>query len=101
VQGKKGNSSNSQKKAVLLSGNPGMGKTTTARLVCQLLGYEALEVLKFFVPYFSEEQHLRCCLILSNMLSESSPSSSLLNFFHNYYNLKCLISWIERILGHF
>lgn len=47
VNGKKGNSSSTQKKAVLLSGNPGMGKTTTARLVCQLLGYEALEVLKF------------------------------------------------------
>ncbi|KAL3690417.1 hypothetical protein R1sor_016726 [Riccia sorocarpa] len=32
------------KKAVLLSGTPGIGKTTTARLVCKELGYETLEV---------------------------------------------------------
>lgn len=44
MKGKKGSSNSNQKKAVLLSGQPGIGKTTTARLVCQLLGFEALEV---------------------------------------------------------
>ncbi|CAI7780622.1 unnamed protein product [Closterium sp. NIES-53] len=32
------------KKAVLLSGGPGIGKTTTARLVCAALGFSPLEV---------------------------------------------------------
>ena len=74
AKGKKGNSSSQQKKAVLLSGNPGMGKTTTARLVCQLLGYEALEVLCL---YFAEEQCLYCCQIFSKVFSESSSCNSL------------------------
>lgn len=32
------------KKAVLLSGTPGIGKTTSAKLVCQELGFQAIEV---------------------------------------------------------
>lgn len=32
------------KKAVLLSGGPGIGKTTTAKLVCAELGFTPLEV---------------------------------------------------------
>ncbi|KAL2346835.1 hypothetical protein Fmac_000835 [Flemingia macrophylla] len=42
-QGKKQNDSGS-KKAVLLSGTPGIGKTTSAKLVCQELGFQAIEV---------------------------------------------------------
>ncbi|XP_061372402.1 replication factor C subunit 1 [Gastrolobium bilobum] len=42
-QGKKKNDSGS-KKAVLLSGTPGIGKTTSAKLVCQELGFQAIEV---------------------------------------------------------
>ncbi|XP_027344979.1 replication factor C subunit 1 isoform X3 [Abrus precatorius] len=42
-QGKKPNDSGS-KKAVLLSGTPGIGKTTSAKLVCQELGFQAIEV---------------------------------------------------------
>ncbi|CAL5211681.1 unnamed protein product [Lathyrus oleraceus] len=42
-QGKKQNDSTS-KKAVLLSGTPGIGKTTSAKLVCQELGFLAIEV---------------------------------------------------------
>ncbi|XP_031254201.1 replication factor C subunit 1-like [Pistacia vera] len=34
----------SAKKAVLLSGAPGMGKTTSAKLVTQMLGFQAIEV---------------------------------------------------------
>lgn len=32
------------KKAVLLSGTPGIGKTTSAKLVSQMLGYVTIEV---------------------------------------------------------
>jgi replication factor C subunit 1 len=32
------------KKAVLLSGPPGIGKTTTAKVVSQMLGLQAIEV---------------------------------------------------------
>ncbi|KAF3788634.1 Replication factor C subunit 1 [Nymphaea thermarum] len=42
-KGKKQNDSAS-KKAVLLSGSPGIGKSTTAKLVSQMLGFEAVEV---------------------------------------------------------
>lgn len=34
----------SAEKAALLSGSPGMGKTTAAKLVCQMLGFQAIEV---------------------------------------------------------
>ncbi|KAJ4724742.1 Replication factor C subunit 1 [Melia azedarach] len=34
----------SAKKAVLLSGSPGMGKTTSAKLVSHMLGFQAIEV---------------------------------------------------------
>ncbi|CAI8597879.1 unnamed protein product [Vicia faba] len=42
-KGKKHNDSTS-KKAVLLSGTPGIGKTTSSKLVCQELGFQAIEV---------------------------------------------------------
>ncbi|XP_074309592.1 replication factor C subunit 1 isoform X2 [Silene latifolia] len=42
-KGKKKNDS-TEKKAVLMSGNPGIGKTTSAKLVSKMLGYEAIEV---------------------------------------------------------
>ncbi|XP_038714261.1 replication factor C subunit 1-like isoform X2 [Tripterygium wilfordii] len=42
-KGKKQNDSGS-KKAVLLSGTPGIGKTTSARLVSQMLSFQAIEV---------------------------------------------------------
>lgn len=32
------------KKAVLLSGSPGIGKSTSAKLVSQMLGFQAIEV---------------------------------------------------------
>lgn len=47
-QGKKQNDSTS-KKAVLLSGTPGIGKTTSAKLVCQELGFLAIEVVTFLI----------------------------------------------------
>ncbi|KAF3455192.1 hypothetical protein FNV43_RR05640 [Rhamnella rubrinervis] len=42
-KGKKANDSGA-KKAVLLSGTPGIGKTTSAKLVSQMLGFQAVEV---------------------------------------------------------
>lgn len=36
------------KKAVLLSGPPGIGKTTTAKVVSQMLGLQAIEVILLF-----------------------------------------------------
>ncbi|GLJ22249.1 hypothetical protein SUGI_0418410 [Cryptomeria japonica] len=43
---KRGSGSNSDisKKAVLLSGTPGIGKTTSARLISQMLGFTTIEV---------------------------------------------------------
>ncbi|KAH9659429.1 Replication factor C subunit 1 [Citrus sinensis] len=41
--GKKQNDASAEK-AALLSGSPGMGKTTAAKLVCQMLGFQAIEV---------------------------------------------------------
>ncbi|KMT08722.1 hypothetical protein BVRB_6g139950 [Beta vulgaris subsp. vulgaris] len=42
-KGKK-QSNSSEKKAVLMSGNPGIGKTTSAKLVSKMLGCETIEV---------------------------------------------------------
>ncbi|KAI3412462.1 Replication factor C subunit 1 [Psidium guajava] len=46
--GKKGKGENrtdpGAKKAVMLSGPPGIGKTTSAKVVCQMLGFQAVEV---------------------------------------------------------
>ncbi|KAH9699374.1 Replication factor C subunit 1 [Citrus sinensis] len=41
--GKKQNDASAEK-AAILSGSPGMGKTTAAKLVCQMLGFQAIEV---------------------------------------------------------
>ena len=51
---KKGNKSNNSgaKKAVLLSGTPGIGKTTSAKLVSQMLGFQAIEVLYYAFKCF-------------------------------------------------
>jgi hypothetical protein len=43
--GKKKVTASSRPKAALLSGDPGIGKTTAARLVCEHLGFHALEVI--------------------------------------------------------
>lgn len=45
-KGKKVNDSGA-KKAVLLSGTPGIGKTTSAKLVSQMLGFQAVEVSSY------------------------------------------------------
>ncbi|KAG4980033.1 hypothetical protein JHK84_033609 [Glycine max] len=54
-QGKKQNDSG-LKKAVLLSGTPGIGKTTSATLVCQELGFQAIEVAIFLVKFIYLEK---------------------------------------------
>lgn len=55
VKGKKQNDSGA-KKAVMLSGTPGIGKTTSAKLVSQMLGFQTIEVrqlsLIFTLPLF-------------------------------------------------
>lgn len=49
-KGKKANDSGA-KKAVLLSGTPGIGKTTSAKLVSQMLGFQAVEVVYILLIY--------------------------------------------------
>ena len=45
-KGKRKRESNSaEKKAVLMSGTPGIGKTTSAKLVSKMLKYEIIEVI--------------------------------------------------------
>lgn len=39
------------KKAVLLSGTPGIGKTTSAKLVTQMLGFQAVEVSSYLFQF--------------------------------------------------
>lgn len=55
--GKKKVTTSSKPKAALLSGDPGIGKTTAARLVCDHLGFHALEVI---------DSQLRCPLAFMN-----------------------------------
>lgn len=50
-KGKKQNTSVA-KKAVLLSGTPGIGKTTSAKLVSQMLGYVTIEVEHYLKIFF-------------------------------------------------
>ncbi|KAL2317997.1 hypothetical protein Fmac_031873 [Flemingia macrophylla] len=54
-QGKKQNDSGA-KRAVLLCGTPGIGKTTSAKLVCQELGFQAIEVAVFLVKFIYVEK---------------------------------------------
>ncbi|KAF9684818.1 hypothetical protein SADUNF_Sadunf04G0158200 [Salix dunnii] len=49
-KGKKQNDSTA-KKAVLLSGPPGIGKTTSAKLVSKMLGFQAIEVAYFLYKF--------------------------------------------------
>jgi replication factor C subunit 1 len=49
-KGKKQNDSTA-KKAVLLSGPPGIGKTTSAKLVSKMLGFQAIEVAYFLCKF--------------------------------------------------
>jgi replication factor C subunit 1 len=53
---KKGKKQNdpASKKAVLLSGTPGIGKTTSAKLVCQELGFQAIEVGTFLMKFMCQ-----------------------------------------------
>lgn len=59
-KGKKQNDSTS-KKAVLLSGTPGIGKTTSAKLVCQELGFLAIEVVTFLIKCILGKSFLPPC----------------------------------------
>lgn len=57
-KGKKQNDPNA-KKCVLLSGSPGIGKTTTAKVVCKMLGFEAVEVICSSILFvLPEEWHV-------------------------------------------
>lgn len=49
-KGKKQSDSGS-KKAVLLSGSPGIGKSTSAKLVSQMIGFQAIEVPFVFFSF--------------------------------------------------
>jgi len=59
---KKGKKQNDSvlKKAVLLSGTPGIGKTTSAKLICQELGFQAIEVAVFLGKFIYLEKYLPC-----------------------------------------
>lgn len=50
-KGKKQSDSGS-KKAVLLSGSPGIGKSTSAKLVSQMIGFQAIEVSFVFFFFY-------------------------------------------------
>ena len=56
-KGKKTNDSGA-KKAVLLSGTPGIGKTTSAKLVSQMLGFQTVEVGPIFLEHPGPSKHI-------------------------------------------
>lgn len=57
---KKGKTANDSgaKKAVLLSGTPGIGKTTSAKLVSQMLGFQTIEVVSILSAYIGPRKHI-------------------------------------------
>lgn len=59
---------NPNAKAALLSGPPGIGKTSAARIVCKLLGYEVIE---------TNASDTRNKNSIANMLGELSSNQSL------------------------
>lgn len=59
-KGKKQNDPNA-KKAVLLSGSPGIGKTSAAKVVCKMLGFDAVEVI--YTTSFSSCERTIVCII--------------------------------------
>lgn len=69
-KGKKPNDSGA-KKAVLLSGTPGIGKTTSAKLASQMLGFQTIEVsfhyeylfVQHFVPQLYVRRSFRLMLV--------------------------------------
>jgi replication factor C subunit 1 len=71
------------KKAILMGGPPGIGKTSSAKLVAESLGYEALEF---------NASDARSKNVVANVISESTKSGNITNLLHGHHDSKmCLI----------
>eukprot|EP00252_Welwitschia_mirabilis_P003820 TRINITY_DN1388_c0_g1_i1.p1 TRINITY_DN1388_c0_g1~~TRINITY_DN1388_c0_g1_i1.p1 ORF type:complete len:950 (-),score=248.13 TRINITY_DN1388_c0_g1_i1:318-3167(-) len=93
-------SSNSSKKAVLISGPPGIGKTTSARLASQMLGFETIEVNASDSRGKADSKIERGIGgSTSNSIKEMVSNESLSRRFANGFNFKKAVLIMDEVDG--